>query len=222
MKQVLDKGFVDLVDTMGNDLSIVRAARVSYGKDSTDPEKDKKLINFLLKNDHGTPFEHTSLTFHVKAPIFVTRQWMRHRIGNSFNEISGRYMEMKEEFYIPSSLRTQIGKNYQYTPLLNSTNGIDKIIKHYETTFKFYKELLTNGVAKEQARAVLPLGMYTEFYWTVNTRSLMNFITLRLEEHAQEEIREYARVLLEYFKETFPWTCEAFLNKIETKVTNNG
>lgn len=215
MKHVLDKGFVDLVDLMGNDASIVRAARVSYSKEFSDTEKDKKLINFLLKNNHGTPFEHTSLTFHIKAPIFVVKQWMRHRIGNSFNEISGRYVEMKEEFYIPGSLRTQVGKNYQYATLLDGVDKIDKIMKHYEVTFKLYQELLTFGVAKEQARAILPLGLYTQFYWTVNVRSLMNFISLRLDDHAQEEIRRYAEVLLEYFQEKFPWTYEAFLTKIK-------
>jgi thymidylate synthase (FAD) len=213
MKPVLDKGFVDLVDSMGTDLSIVRAARVSYGKTSSDPEKDKKLIKFLLNNDHGTPFEHTSFTFHVKAPIFIVRQWMRHRIGNSFNEISGRYTEMKEEFYLPTTLRTQVGKNYQYENLMDSVNSLEKIEAHYDATFKLYKELLELGVAKEQARAILPLGLYTEFYWTVNARSLMHFISLRLDPHAQEEIREYAVVLLEYFKEILPWTAEAFLEK---------
>jgi len=213
MKPVLDKGFVELVDSMGSDLSIVRAARVSYGKTSSDPEKDKKLIKFLLANDHGTPFEHVALTFHVKAPIFVVRQWMRHRIGNSFNEISGRYTEMKEEFYIPKQLRTQVGKNYQYEALMDSVNSIEKIEAHYEDTFKLYKELLELGVAKEQARAILPLGLYTEFYWTVNARSLMHFISLRLDPHAQEEIRDYAVALLEYFKEVLPWTAEAFLEK---------
>ncbi len=214
MKQVLDKGFVDLIDCMGDDLSIVRAARVSYGKNITDPDKDKKLIKFLLNNEHGTPFEHTALTFHIKAPIFVVRQWMRHRIGNSYNEISGRYTEMKEEFYIPAQLRTQVGKNYQYETLVDSVNSIEKIEKHYDDTFNLYKELLAAGVAKEQARAVLPLGMYTEMYWTVNVRSLMNFITLRLDDHAQEEIREYAAALLEYFKDKFPWTAEIFLERV--------
>lgn len=213
MKQVLDKGFVDLVDCMGTDLSIVRAARVSYGKISTDPEKDKKLIKFLLTNEHTSPFEHTALTFHVKAPIFVVRQWMRHRVGNSFNEISGRYTEMKEEFYIPKQLRTQVGKNYQYEALMDSVNSIEKIEKHYQDTFNLYKELLETGVAKEQARSVLPLGLYTQFYWTVNVRSLMHFITLRNDIHAQEEIRDYSVALLEYFKEKFPWTAEAFLEK---------
>jgi thymidylate synthase (FAD) len=213
MKSVLDKGFVDLIDSMGSDLSIVRAARVSYGKTSSDPEKDKKLIKFLLNNDHGTPFEHTSFTFHVKAPIFVVRQWMRHRIGNSFNEISGRYTEMKEEFYLPTTLRTQVSKNYEYQTLMDSVNSLEKIEAHYEATFKLYKELLELGVAKEQARAILPLGLYTEFYWTVNARSLMHFISLRLDPHAQEEIREYAVALLEYFKEVLPWTAEAFLEK---------
>lgn len=213
MKQVLDKGFVDLVDSMGNDMSVIRAARVSYGKVSTDPEKDKKLISFLINNGHESPFEHTAFTFNIKCPLFIARQWMRHRIGNSFNEISGRYTEMKGEFYIPEQLRIQVGKNYQYETLQESITEIEQIEQHYKQTFELYKNLLDSGVCKEQARAILPLGLYTSFYWTVNARSLMHFIKLRIESHAQEEIRCYANVLLEHFKEKMPWTAEAFMVK---------
>lgn len=208
--QVLDKGFVELVDFMGSDLSIVRAARVSYNKDiSTDPEKDKKLIFFLMRNKHETPLEHTALTFHVKAPLFVARQWFRHRIG-SFTEVSGRYVELKEEFYIPEQLRTQVGKNYQYETLQESVTQIEKIEEHYKETYRLYKELLESGVAKEQARCILPPGLYTSYYWTVNVRSLMNFLRLRLDQHAQEEIRKYAEAIMVIFKEKFPITANAF------------
>jgi thymidylate synthase (FAD) len=212
-RKVLDKGFVRLVDVLGNDLTIVKSARVSYGRDETTPDKDKRLIKFLLNNDHATPFEHVVFQFHIKCPIFVARQWMRHRFA-SYNEISGRYTKMEAEFYNPAYFRTQTGKNYEFTNLSEEQcNELHSKYKNfYDTTFNFYLKLLSNyNLAKEQARMVLPVGMYTQFYWTINARSLMNFLELRMDNHAQWEIRQYADVIFDMFKEKLPWTTEAFV-----------
>lgn len=214
-KRVLDKGFVRLADMMGNDYSAVKAARVSYGQGLKTPQKDKSLVLYLMEHGHETPFEHIVFTFHVKAPLFVTRQWFRHRIG-SFNEISQRYTEVKEEeFYVPDNVRANISEDRQKsvevedTALLQSIK--ESIQKACEESYKVYKELLNKGVARELARVVLPLSTYTQFYWTVNARSLMNFLSLRADSHAQWEIQQYALVMAEFFKETCPWTYDAFI-----------
>ncbi|MBN1466712.1 FAD-dependent thymidylate synthase [candidate division KSB1 bacterium] len=209
--RVLDQGIVRLIDFMGGDAAVVQSARVSFGKGMTDDERDKKLLFFLLANGHETPFEHSVFKFHIKCPIFVARQWFRHRMA-SYNEISGRYTEMKEEFCLPEQLRTQKARNYKYEEVEQALNEElkRKIAAHYSASFALYQELLDKGVAKEQARIVLPLSLYTQFYWTINCRSLMNFVRLRLEEHAQYEIRQYARVIDAIFREKMPWTHEAF------------
>lgn len=210
-KPVLDFGFVRLVDFMGGDLAVVQAARVSFGKSVNDDERDRKLVHFLLANHHETPFEHSVFKFHIKCPIFVARQWFRHRMA-SYNEISGRYTAMREEFHLPENLRTQKSRNYQYELLEPRTNDAlkEKITAFYESSYALYQELLTSGVAKEHARLVLPLSLFTQFYWTVNARSLQNFLYLRLEEHAQMEIRQYANAIAEIYLEKMPWTYEAF------------
>ena len=208
---VLDKGFVRLVGFMGGDIAVVEAARVSFGQGSKGEKKDKLLIDYLLGHGHETPFEQSVFKFHVKCPIFVSRQWFRHR-WSSFNEISGRYTEFKEEFYVPDHLRTQAGDDYRFSmldgPIVPELTGQIKrsILQQYE----LYKKLLDRGVAKEQARIVLPVSMYTQFYWSVNARSLMNFIRLRDDEHAQYEIRQYAKAIREMFRAKMPWTYEAF------------
>lgn len=209
---VLDNGFVRLVDFMGGDESVAQAARVSFGRDATHDERDKKLIFFLLANGHETPFEHSVFKFHIKCPIFVARQWFRHRIA-SYNEISGRYSEMKEEFCLPEVLRTQKSRNYQYETLAEPLNSAlkAKIAQSYAAAYELYQELLANGVAKEHARIVLPLSLYTQFYWTINCRSLMNFLKLRTDEHAQFEIRQYAEVIADIFQAKMPWSHEAFI-----------
>lgn len=215
MKRVLNQGFVRLVNVMGDDLSVVQSARVSYGKDITnDAIKDRKLINFLMNNGHETPFEHVVFQFHVKCPLFVARQWFRHRWG-SYNEISGRYTEVADEFYIPAYFRRQVGKNYQFENMSEEECNelYTRFENYYQYAHNFYKKLLRRGVAKEQARMVLPLGMYTQFYWTVNARALMNFLKLRLDDHAQKEIQDYAVALLDYFKQAAPWTADAFMRK---------
>ena len=209
--KVLDNGLVRLVDFMGGDVAVVQAARVSFGKGATDVERDRKLVHYLMANRHDTPFEHSVFKFHIKCPIFVARQWFRHRMA-SYNEISGRYTTMKEEFCLPAVLRAQKAKNYQYEDLDADTNNQMKemIQKHYQSAYELYKLLLAQGVAKEHARIVLPLSLYTQFYWTINARALMNFLSLRLEEHAQLEIRQYAQAISEIFQQKMPWTFEAF------------
>ena len=213
--KVLDAGLVRLVGFMGGDDAVVEAARVSYGKGVTEAERDRKLIHFLLANRHETPFEHSVFKFHIKCPIFVARQWFRHRMS-SYNEISGRYTKMKEECCLPENLRTQKARNYVYEtvePELNKELR-DKIQDHYDKTFELYNELLEKGVAKEHARIILPLALYTQFYWTINARSLMNFLSLRSDIHAQGEIREYADVIGQIFLENMPYTYEAFLRYV--------
>lgn len=213
---VLDKGFVQLVDNMGNDRSAVKAARVSYGKELSTDERDKKLINYLLKHGHFSPFEHISFTFHVKAPIFVVRQWFRHRVGMSPNEISRRYTSKQaDEFYLPDHIRIQDTKNKQGSFKTNdkelTEKAINKINKIYDETYSVYQELLDMGVAREMARTVLPVGQYTEFYLTANARALMHFFNLRADSHAQWEIQEYAKAMANIFEEKCPWTYESFI-----------
>jgi thymidylate synthase (FAD) len=214
-KKVLDKGFVKLIDMLGDDRAAVRAARVSYGKELSTDERDKKLINYLMEHKHHSPFEHQVFTFHIKTPIFVARQWMRHRIG-SYNEISRRYTtKYAEEFYIPDHIRIQDTKNKQGSIPTDDEHmekkAIDIIKYTYDYLYETYNKLLEMDVAREMARMILPVGQYTQFYWTVNTRSLMNFLNLRGDSHAQWEIQQYAIVLAEIFKERLPWTYEAFM-----------
>ncbi len=210
---VLDRGFIALVEFGGGDEMVVKAARISYGKELKGKEQDRKLINYMMRHNHGTPFEHSFFIFHVKAPIFVARQWFRHRIG-SFNEISGRYVEYAEEFYIPQKLRVPHPQNKQAS-VEAEIEGEKELIRLYENSIKSsyesYKKLIHSGVAREIARAVLPLALYTQFYWTVNPRSLMNFINLRVSEDAQWEIRQYAERIVFFFKDKMPWTFSAFV-----------
>jgi len=211
--KVLDKGFLRLVEFMGGDNAVVQAARVSYGKGLKGEERDKKLIFYLMEHEHMTPFEHSVFKFHVKCPIFVARQWFRHRWG-SYNEISGRYTQYPDEFYMPSKLRVQSKKDKQMSEFGDVKEEkilLEKMKTIQEESFRIYRELLEKGVAREVARIICPLSTYTQFYWTVNARSLMNFLRLRLDIHAQYEIREYAKCILEVFKEKMPWTYEAFV-----------
>jgi thymidylate synthase (FAD) len=214
---VLDHGFVRLDAAMADDLSVVNAARVSFArrKDEMD-ESDEGLIRFLLRNRHGTPFEHNALRFHVRAPIFVAREWFRHRIG-SFNEFSMRYARATDEFYVPDpdDVRTQVGKPGAYSfdsvdPELAETTR-EQLQAVYEHAYDVYERLVEAGVAREVARAVLPVGAYTEFYWTVNARSLLNFVSLRNAETAQREIQRYADAVERLFAERMPVTYDAFV-----------
>lgn len=198
---------VELIRVSGTDLDIVNAARVSYGKTSTVlSERDKKLIKYLLEHHHTSPFEHNQLSFRIKAPIFVVRQWMRHRM-NSYNEISYRYVEAPLEFYVPKNWRYQDAKNRQCSTGAFTNNELLKAYNEsIESSVKAYKLLLEQGVAREIARGLLPLCTYTEFIFTCNLHSLMNFMMLRLHPGAQHEIRAYATTLLELALEHFPVT----------------
>ncbi|MBS3927743.1 MAG: FAD-dependent thymidylate synthase [Sphingomonadales bacterium] len=213
---VLDKGFVRLEKHSGEDPSVVRAARVSYGSKSKTAEADRKLIRYMLEHEHGTPFEHNLFTFHVKAPIFVFRQWHRTRIGISYNELSARYAEMKDEFYFPKKWRKQDVKDKQ--------NSIAGDLPHAALTRDMragckeqmarYRRALKAGAAREMARFHLPVNLYSEMYFTCNARSLMAFIKLRSEHHAQWETRQYSNALWTLFAKTMPWTAEAFLGTL--------
>jgi len=211
--KVLDLGFVRLEDRMGGDMSVIRAARVSYMSEKPrPPEEDEKLIAYLLKHNHGTPFEHAVFQFHVKLPIFVARQWIRHRMS-SYNETSFRYREAPEEFYIPLKWRAQEIKNKQGSvdsDALPHDEWNKKLNNHCEASMKFYKELLEGGAAREMARMALPTNLYTEWYWTVNARSLMHFISLRSDSHAQWETRQFSHALASIMRESMPWTWKAF------------
>ena len=215
--QVLDHGFVRLDDAMATDLSVVNAARVSFARRKEEmDDSDAGLIRFLMRDRHGTPFEHNSFRFHIRAPIFVAREWMRHRIG-SFNEFSMRYAKATDEFYVPEpdDVRTQVGKPGAYSfdpvsPEVAETTR-DELRAVYEAAFTAYERLVELGVARELARCVMPVGAYTEFYWTVNARALMNFVSLRAAETAQREIRRYAEACEHFFAEHMPVTYEAFV-----------
>jgi thymidylate synthase (FAD) len=219
---VLDHGFVRLDASMADDLSVVNAARVSFGtRRETMEERDAGLVRFLMRERHGTPFEHNFFRFHIKAPLFVTREWQRHRIG-SFNERSGRYSELPDEFYVPaaSAVRTQVGKPGAYTfetmPDDTAAEVRAGIESSYAESYGRYQELLGAGVAKEVARSVLPVGLYTEFYWSVNARSLMNFLSLRNAEAAQYEIRVYAEAAEQHFAHAMPVTHASFVDQGRT------
>jgi len=214
---VLDHGFVRLDDAMADDLSVANAARVSFArrKDALD-SSDEGLIRFLMRERHGTPFEHNAFRFHIACPIFVAREWMRHRVS-SFNEFSLRYAQATEDFYVPEpeDVRTQVGKPGAYTfePVEDevAARTRDELRAVYEAAYAAYERLVEAGVAREIARCVLPVGAYTQFYWTVNARSLMNFVSLRNSEFAQREIRRYAEAVESLFAEHMPVTHAAFV-----------
>jgi thymidylate synthase (FAD) len=217
----LDKGFVKLVDYMGSDTRIVDAARVSYQQGTKAVQTDRHLIRYLVRNLHTTPLEKAVFEFHVKCPMFIGEQFLRHRTG-SFNKISGRYSEMKDEFYIPDPVRRQSVINRQ-------GSAADEVIEqigsyrapiHFEDSFNHsyedYTEALEAGVARELARAVLPASLYTEFYWTVNLWNLMHFLKLRLDTHAQLEIRVFAEAIYQLIKDNceLSFALEAFQDYI--------
>ena len=208
---------VRLDGALASDLSVVNGARVSFARRKEEmDESDEGLIRFLMRDRHGTPFEHNAFRFHVKLPIFVMREWARHRIG-SFNEWSARYSQLDPEFYIPEpeDVRTQVGKPgaYSFDPvapaLAEHTRETQAAV--YERAYAAYVDLLEQGVAKEVARNVLPVAIYTQFYWTVNARSLMNFLSLRNAVTAQREIRRYAAACEQLFAEKMPITHAAFI-----------
>jgi thymidylate synthase (FAD) len=215
--RVLDHGFVRLDGVMADDLSVANAARVSFARRKTElDESDEGLIRFLMRDRHGTPFEHNAFRFHVRCPIFVAREWFRHRVG-SFNEFSLRYARATDDFYVPEpdDVRSQVGKPGAYTfepvdPEL-AERARDELRAVYGHAYETYERLVESGVAREVARSALPVGAYTQFYWTVNARALMNFVSLRNSEFAQLEIRRYAEVVEALFAERMPVTHAAFV-----------
>jgi thymidylate synthase (FAD) len=215
--RVLDHGFVRLDDVMASDLSVVNGARVSFARHKEEmDDADAGLIRFLMRDRHGTPFEHNAFRFHIRCPIFVAREWMRHRVG-SFNEFSLRYAKATDDFYVPEAedVRSQVGKPGAYTfetvspELAEDTR--DALREVYEHAYSTYERLVDAGVAREVARSALPVGAYTEFYWTVNARSLMNFVSLRASETAQREIRRYAEAVERFLELHMPITYAAFV-----------
>ncbi|HJM68430.1 MAG TPA: FAD-dependent thymidylate synthase [Candidatus Babeliales bacterium] len=205
---------VALVRASGSDLDVVNAARVSLGKVSTElSERDDKLIRFLMEHDHTSPFEHNQLSFRIKAPMYVVRQWMRHRM-NSYNEISYRYVKAPLEFYVPKEWRIQdsVDKQASLGGFANQ-ELTEAYVKNIESAVAAYEKLLEAGVAREQARGCLPVSTYTEFIFTCNLHSLMHFMRLRIPKNAQWEIQVFARALLELAEPHFPVSLREWRKK---------
>ena len=225
---VLDKGFVRLVDYYGSDQRIVQSARVSYGAGTKTVSQDAALIDYLLRHQHTSPFEQVVFTFHLKMPIFVARQWVRHRMGR-MNEVSGRYSIMKDEFYVPEdgcianqSSDNKQGRSSEPLPEEQAEKVRKDFIAGQEHAYKTYSEMVESGLAREIARINLPLALYTEFYWQMDLHNLFHFLKLRLDSHAQYEIRKYAEVILDMVRKVCPLAAASFENNMNAGVTFNG
>ena len=211
----LDKGFVRLVDSMGGDNAIVQAARVSYGKGTTKKSQDRGLIRYLMRHRHSTPFEMVEFKFHAKMPIFVARQWVRHRTAN-INEYSLRYSEARDDFYFPDldNIKFQSSINKQGRGKEVSQKIKEKVLKYFKEiskrSFEMYDELNNDGVARELARAILPVNLYTEWYWKNDLHNLLHFIGLRSDSHAQYEIQVYSDAMSLSVKNVAPYAWEAY------------
>ena len=213
---VLNKGFVRLVDYLGGDQRIVQSARVSYGAGTKSFRQDRGLIHYLLKHEHTSPFEQVVLTFHTKMPIFVARQWVRHRTAR-LNEISGRYSVMKDEFYLPEpdQVRFQSESNKharsdEALPLAEAMQIIEAMEAELKAVYANYESMIEKGVARELARANLPISLYTEWYWQIDLHNLFHFLRLRMDAHAQYEIRVFAEALAQCAQAVAPLAYEAF------------
>lgn len=217
---VLDHGFVGLIDHMGNDAAVVQAARVSYGAGTKQVQDDRNLIRYLVRHEHTTPIEMCEVKFHLKMPIFVMRQLVRHRTA-SINEYSARYSVMTDEFYIPeldqiapqSTLNKQGREDFDEWDMTKRQDYQHAFMRVYNNSYKDYEYLLGkegDGVARELSRMVLPVGGYTELYWKANLKNFLHMIRLRADHHAQWEIREYANAMYELAKPLFPEVCNAF------------
>ncbi len=213
---VLDHGFVRLVDYLGSDERIVQSARVSYGSGTKTYRQDKGLISYLLRNDHTSPFEQVNFTFHVKMPIFVARQWIRHRTGR-VNEISGRYSVMSDECYLPDKAHINFqsednkqGRTDESVPAELADEVLALLREDQKCSYETYQRLLDLGIARELARVDLPLSLYTEWYWQMDLHNLFHFLQLRLDSHAQYEIRVYAQTILDMVRLVCPMATEAF------------
>ena len=214
--KVLDHGFVRLVDYLGGDARIVQAARVSYGPGTKTLREDRLLIDYLMQNRHTSPFEQVVLTFHAKMPIFVARQWVRHRTAR-INEISGRYSVMSNEFYLPreedirfQSRRDRQGRSPEAVPPELRQKVLDLLLRGQEAAYETYEKLIEDNIARELARINLPLSLYTEWYWQIDLHNLFHFLELRLDWHAQKEIRAYAEAMAPIAKAVAPMAYEAF------------
>jgi len=226
---ILDHGFIRVVDYMGNDTSIVQAARVSYGKGTKKVSTDSGLIKYLMRHWHSTPFEMCEIKYHVKLPIFIARQWIRHRTAN-VNEYSARYSILDKEFYLPASehlaAQSQINRQGRGDVLKGeqAKKVLDLLKSDAERTYSNYEEMLNErydgtvidekkiGLARELARMNLTLNTYTQWYWKTDLLNLMNFLRLRADHHAQYEIRAYADAMLDTLKKWVPITYEAFMD----------
>lgn len=226
---VLDHGFIRVIDYMGSDAAIVQAARVSYGKGTKKINEDAGLINYLIRHRHTTPFEMCEIKFHIKLPIFVARQWIRHRTAN-VNEYSGRYSIMDREFYLPrpEHLAAQSASNRQgrgdVLQGAEAARALELLKTDAVQAYRHYEELLNSdeegtihnpektGLARELARMNLPVNFYTQWYWKVDLHNWMHFLHLRADPHAQYEIRVYAEAMLDIFKRWLPATHAAFMN----------
>jgi thymidylate synthase (FAD) len=214
---VLDKGFIRVIDYMGDDSAIVQAARVSYGDGTKTLNDDRGLIRTLMRNWHTSPFEMCELKLHIKLPVFIARQWLRHRTA-SLNEISGRYSIIKDEFYFPKQAlictQSQTNKQGSAEPLLEdiSLDWRDQLEDHCYESYQFYQKSLDKSISREISRISLPLNTYTEMYWKIDLHNLLHFIRLREDQHAQQEIRLYAETIMEIIENWVPITYEAFVD----------
>lgn len=222
---VLDKGFVRMVDYMGGDARIVQSARVSYGSGTKSYRQDRGLIHYLMKNWHTSPFEQVQISFHTKMPIFVARQWVRHRTAR-LNEISGRYSIMKDEFYVPEpqQIRFQSESNKQgrsddCVPWEDAQAIIAEFEQDQKQIYGHYQQLLEKNVARELARANLPLSLYTEWYWQIDLHNLFHFLRLRIDPHAQYEIRVYGEAMAQCARAVAPLAYEAFEEHVLNSVS---
>lgn len=219
----LDKGFIRLVDHMGDDNAIVQAARVSYGNGTKTVNEDKGLIRYLLRHKHTTPLEMVVFKFHVKLPIFVARQWIRHRMS-SVNEYSGRYSEMTDEFYIPNldrlTKQSSLNKQGSSVEQVNGPGFVkERMEEHNDISYSLYKDLLNEDeLSRELSRTILPLSNYTEWYWKIDLHNLLHFLKLRSDLHAQYEIRVYADVISDIIREIVPIAYEAYEDYILNSV----
>lgn len=227
--KILDKGFVRLVDYSGNDARVVAAARTSYGAGTKTVREDQGLINYLMRNKHMSPFEQVSLTFHIKLPLFIFAQLVRHRTAK-LNSMSARYSAMPDEFYLPgddgwrgqSTLNKQIGDGALSQTV--SSHSEELLAVSCKNAYHDYETMLSMDVSREQARMVLPQNLYTQIYWTCDLRNLLGFLKLRLDAHAQKEIRDYAEALATCAKAVAPMCYSAFeefdLNAVNLSATN--
>ncbi len=229
-KEVLDKGFIELIDHLGSDLTVANSARVSFGKrKSKYDDRDRILVKFLAENKHYSPFRHLIVQFHLKAPEFVMRQWYKHVVGiettssyptkdHAWNEISGRYVPVND-FYVPEKWRKQSEDNKQASEgfIENQEEAKNIFDSTMNSLLDSYNKLLNLGIAKEQARIFLPLNQYSEIYWTASFQAVMNFIELRDDSHAQWEIREYALAMKEIMIELYPETTKIWFEVEEQR-----